>query len=280
MGKKSRKPKKAKAERQQEMALARYNTFMNNLERERRSLPTSCPHVPIPFDEDQKKEVKTFLVKIISGLDPMDCLLELATSPATIRNPEGMTVALFTTATNFMLEFNYRPLGNVHRNFLIAGFAISKMKSCNVDPSDEDAVTIAIAETGKCESKFCFLCVVCLLMSSLFSLFVLLGTMHTHTEYQLDSSRLDNTDYPEYDVAKRLKKVISCDCLHDLTKAVKKVPRLRICAICRKEAKSLMVCGQCKLRSYCSQECQLKDWDKHKSFCKQIASITQPSEKG
>ena len=39
-----------------------------------------------------------------------------------------------------------------------------------------------------------------------------------------------------------------------------------------KENAKLMKCARCKLVSYCSKECQRKDWKSHKTFCKAVTS--------
>ena len=40
----------------------------------------------------------------------------------------------------------------------------------------------------------------------------------------------------------------------------------RSCTTCSK-AKNLRRCKRCKNVSYCSRECQKKDWDDHKKYC-------------
>jgi len=41
-----------------------------------------------------------------------------------------------------------------------------------------------------------------------------------------------------------------------------------ICNLCKKDATSQ--CSKCKTTRYCSKECQISDWDRHKKICKQI----------
>ena len=40
------------------------------------------------------------------------------------------------------------------------------------------------------------------------------------------------------------------------------------CAVCSKKSKSQ--CGGCKMRRYCSRECQKADWKTHKKVCKSL----------
>ena len=46
-----------------------------------------------------------------------------------------------------------------------------------------------------------------------------------------------------------------------------------------KDSINLMKCGRCKLVSYCSRECQRKDWKSHKTFCKTV-TIKQKPKRG
>lgn len=40
----------------------------------------------------------------------------------------------------------------------------------------------------------------------------------------------------------------------------------------------LKMCSRCKVVSYCSRECQVKDWPAHKKMCKQLASLRKDKE--
>lgn len=51
--------------------------------------------------------------------------------------------------------------------------------------------------------------------------------------------------------------------LHPLTATV--------CAHCNAEAKTY--CRACSQQSYCSKECQEKDWKKHKKLCKKLQAM-------
>ena len=39
------------------------------------------------------------------------------------------------------------------------------------------------------------------------------------------------------------------------------------CRACGKEGKPLLACSRCKMAKYCSEECQVRDWKKHKKDC-------------
>jgi len=81
---------------------------------------------------------------------------------------------------------------------------------------------------------------------------------------------------------KELKKVIE-------TKASEHDPDA--CRVCQRKGIALKKCGKCKQKLYCSRECQIKDWEKHKLICverkeepakeetKKNANETDPNEK-
>ena len=41
-----------------------------------------------------------------------------------------------------------------------------------------------------------------------------------------------------------------------------------VCTRCNTEGDCLKVCGKCKAVRYCSRQCQVSDWPKHKSVCR------------
>jgi plasmid rolling circle replication initiator protein Rep len=41
-----------------------------------------------------------------------------------------------------------------------------------------------------------------------------------------------------------------------------------ICNLC--ENKATYQCGKCKITRYCSKECQIEDWERHKKICKKL----------
>lgn len=68
-------------------------------------------------------------------------------------------------------------------------------------------------------------------------------------------------------VAKR----IPCNCLGALKKQIPKTEDCRFCKV-PKLSKQLSRCSVCKIVSYCSKECQVKDWKQHKIDCKSNAN--------
>ena len=73
----------------------------------------------------------------------------------------------------------------------------------------------------------------------------------------------------ERDVIRFLKKRIKCNCLNDLYKHTKKLPKVGRCYGCQKmkERKDLMICNNCRVAQYCCIGCQKRDWTKHKEMC-------------
>ena len=53
--------------------------------------------------------------------------------------------------------------------------------------------------------------------------------------------------------------------------------RIGICKLCHKKGK--FKCEKCKKASYCSRECQFKDWNKHKKYCKYSNILTPVCKK-
>lgn len=43
---------------------------------------------------------------------------------------------------------------------------------------------------------------------------------------------------------------------------------VKVCRNCQKESTDLLRCSKCREANYCDQECQKKDWQSHKSYCK------------
>ncbi|KAF5365319.1 hypothetical protein D9758_005436 [Tetrapyrgos nigripes] len=54
-------------------------------------------------------------------------------------------------------------------------------------------------------------------------------------------------------------------------------PMSATCIVCNNEElssrKHLKQCTQCKVTRYCGQECQRKDWKRHKTFCKTVHDV-------
>jgi hypothetical protein len=54
-------------------------------------------------------------------------------------------------------------------------------------------------------------------------------------------------------------------------------PMSATCVVCNEEnpsnRKHFKQCTQCKVTRYCGQECQRKDWKRHKVFCKTVRDV-------
>jgi len=65
-------------------------------------------------------------------------------------------------------------------------------------------------------------------------------------------------------------KRISCSCLDDLySEAKETLNKMGACRHCNqmKEHSALMECSRCEGAQYCSKECQVVDWPRHKEYC-------------
>jgi len=77
----------------------------------------------------------------------------------------------------------------------------------------------------------------------------------------------------ETDIVHFYKKRMSCSCLDELYREIKKCQvRCSKCDHCNQitKRKDLKTCSRCKCIYYCSKECQALDWPRHKEFCKGI----------
>ncbi len=73
---------------------------------------------------------------------------------------------------------------------------------------------------------------------------------------------------------------IPCSCLHEKYEEVKNITKIGYCnnSNCnisdgRVERSKAMYCSRCRCRTYCSRECQIVDWHKHKPECDRNAEI-------
>jgi hypothetical protein len=83
----------------------------------------------------------------------------------------------------------------------------------------------------------------------------------------------------EREIIRFFLKRISCTCLNAKYSLIKKSIPTRICgcSICKqvKVRSSMMLCGRCKIRQYCCEECQAADWPNHKTTCRQIGRFLE-----
>lgn len=56
--------------------------------------------------------------------------------------------------------------------------------------------------------------------------------------------------------------------------------KLLICNVCEEKFELLSLCSKCRYQSYCSKECQVKDWPEHKSECQSVKTYSHSTVNG
>jgi hypothetical protein len=71
-----------------------------------------------------------------------------------------------------------------------------------------------------------------------------------------------------------LSKKTPCGCLDETKELANELEREKICEGCEilYPRDQFQTCFKCKIETYCSKECQVKDWPIHKKMCKCLAS--------
>lgn len=79
----------------------------------------------------------------------------------------------------------------------------------------------------------------------------------------------------ERDIARFLWKRTKCSCLNERYEQLKSEPKLGVCDGCwhrgkreQEHREKLEICTGCRMVQYCSRECQVADWSRHKGACK------------
>lgn len=87
-------------------------------------------------------------------------------------------------------------------------------------------------------------------------------------------------DADEHTLVSFFRKRISCKCLDEKYDEVKSIVKMGLCANpkCslhdRKTVRSKrLYCTKCRLENYCSRECQVSHWKRHKEHCEVAASV-------
>ena len=73
-----------------------------------------------------------------------------------------------------------------------------------------------------------------------------------------------------------------CDCMQAKKMEAKGMAKRELCLGCRITfpRKDMLICGGCKSAMYCNEECQTKDWPKHREMCAALVyPETEPSGK-
>ncbi|CAB9507202.1 expressed unknown protein [Seminavis robusta] len=66
-----------------------------------------------------------------------------------------------------------------------------------------------------------------------------------------------------------LDKKIPCDCLSRFKQTlIEDGSETRCCEVCLKTVAKTLWCSKCLMREYCSKECQVADWPRHKRVCR------------
>jgi len=97
------------------------------------------------------------------------------------------------------------------------------------------------------------------------------SSFYTHGRYANIKSRDFASDIStKRDVLKFYRKRLPCKCLKRIhLEARKTIPKMGKCFNCKVEKKrmDLSVCSRCMVDQYCSRECQIARWPRHKSVC-------------
>ena len=86
------------------------------------------------------------------------------------------------------------------------------------------------------------------------------------------SKLIDLCEDCKREVVKFFHKRNGCTCLKKRYDRLRTQTKVGTCSFCHKECerKKLMICNQCTIIQYCSQECQRGDWPRHRDWCEQL----------
>lgn len=155
MGKKSRrKPdKKSKEERKRDTKAAREGVVTTVLPR--RSPPTTCCHMTLSVDDEQRKEIKIFMLNLLRGecarsnfklkgmrnfLEQNNPVVDLLLSPAIRKNLRGVAQLLLASITNYLIEYDFDFIRGIYKGVLHAYWVFEELLRYDVDPTDEITV--------------------------------------------------------------------------------------------------------------------------------------------
>ena len=89
---------------------------------------------------------------------------------------------------------------------------------------------------------------------------------------------LFGSTYAKRDALKFFRKRTSCSCLKDMHLETRKtLPKTGVCNHCEEEKDRalLMVCSRCRIAQYCSRECQVANWSRHKVYCDECIVLVE-----
>ena len=106
---------------------------------------------------------------------------------------------------------------------------------------------------------------------------------HTQALYLYNWPKIYETYYAdEHTHVKFLRHRIPCSCLDEKYEEVKHITKMGICysGECsirdkynRVERSKAKYCSRCRCATYCSRECQIADWSRHKTDCDRNAAM-------
>ncbi len=105
------------------------------------------------------------------------------------------------------------------------------------------------------------------------------GVFHKKQATIVWTKIIETLEADEHTLVRFLQKRVPCSCLDEKYKEVKSITKMGICGNpeCslpeRKAARSKMLyCTRCCAVNYCTQECQVADWQRHRKFCNSLVA--------
>ena len=94
------------------------------------------------------------------------------------------------------------------------------------------------------------------------------GDIDSHFNSRIVATKIRDLHFgTKRDMLKFYRKRVGCSCLRKIhLEARKTIPKVGKCYHCRvvKERAVMMVCSRCRIDQYCSRECQISDWPRHR----------------
>jgi len=78
-----------------------------------------------------------------------------------------------------------------------------------------------------------------------------------------------------------IEREIPCDCMEEKRIAAKSMEKVAMCYYCWQEflKQKMLRCKGCELEQYCSKDCSIQAWPKHKAYCQKngVSSVPLPA---